>query len=112
METWGTMEAAGPCAKLRSGEVTVIATSRPVQLFDRSLFFGHGEDPRDYHVNIVKSPHTQPRFYDDWAEAVVSVDVPGSTSARVETLGHTIAARPMFPLDRDFTYTAEVERFG
>lgn len=112
METWGTTEDSGPTAKLRAGPVTVIATSRPVQLFDRSLFFGHGEDPRSYAVNIVKSPHTQPRYYDDWADTVVSVDVPGSTSARVETLGHTIAARPLFPLDRDIIFTPEVELFG
>lgn len=112
METWGTMEAAGPSAKLRAENATVIATSRPVQLFDRSLFFGHGENPQDYAVNIVKSPHTQPRYYDDWAVVTVSVDGPGATSARVETLGHTICARPMFPLDRDFAFTPEVERFG
>jgi len=112
METWGTMEAAGPSAKLRAGPVTIVATSRPVQLFDRSLFFGHGEDPRHYDVNIVKSPHTQRRYYDDWAAVTVSVDAPGSTSARVETLGHTIAARPMFPLDRAFAFTPHVEHFG
>jgi len=112
METWGTTDDAGPSAKLRAGHVTVIATSRPVQLFDRSLFLGHGEDPQAYSVNIVKSPHTQPRFYDDWADIVVSVDAPGSTSARVETLGHSVAARPLFPLDRGFHFVPEVERFG
>lgn len=109
METWGVLEDAGPCAKLRAGNVTIIATSKPVQLFDRSLFLAHGEHPQAHDINIVKSPHCQPQFYDDWANSVVSVDAKGATSARVETLGHTVCQRPLFPLDPIDSYEPQVE---
>ncbi|WP_325063247.1 M81 family metallopeptidase [Halovulum marinum] len=109
METWGVPEDAGPCAKMRAGNVTIIATSKPVQLFDRSLFLAHGEHPQAHDINIVKSPHCQPRFYDDWARTVVSVDAKGATSARVETLGHTVCQRPLYPLDDIATFAPVVE---
>lgn len=112
METWGTPEDAGPCAKLLAGSLTLIVSSRAVQLFDRSLFLAHGENPGAYDINIVKSPHCQPHFYDEWARRVVSVDAPGATSARVETLGHTRCARPIYPLDPEACFSPEVEHFA
>lgn len=111
METWGTWDCAGPCAKLRSGNLTVIASTRPVQLFDRSLFLSHGEDPRDFDITVVKSPHCQHRYFDAWADTVVSVDAKGATSARLETLGHKLCQRPLYPLDAAHTFTPQVEIF-
>ena len=35
------------------------STTRPVHLFDRSLFFAHGQDPRQFDLVVVKSPHCQ-----------------------------------------------------
>ncbi|WP_116597184.1 M81 family metallopeptidase [Primorskyibacter marinus] len=112
METWGTWDSAGPCAKLRSGNLTVIASTRPVQLFDRSLFLGHGEDPRGFDITVVKSPHCQHRYFDAWADTVVSVDAQGATSARIETLGHRLCQRPIYPLDPITTFTPQIEIFS
>ena len=111
METWGVMEQAGPCAKLRAGNLTVIATSRAVQLFDRSLFLAHGEDPRNHQIIVVKSPHCQHRYFDEWADTVVSVDAQGATSARLERLGHRLCPRPIYPLDPETVFIPEVEIF-
>jgi microcystin degradation protein MlrC len=97
LESWGTPEFAGPCAVLRAANITLVVTSRPVLLFDRSLFLAHGCDPRRYDLVVVKSPHCQPHFFDDWAERNFHVDAPGSTSANLPTLGHRHCARPMFP---------------
>jgi hypothetical protein len=40
-------------------------------------------------------------MFEAWADANFNVDVPGATSANLKSLGHTICARPMYPLDAD-----------
>ena len=109
MESWGIEDDAGPTAKLQSGQTTIVAATRPVQLFDRSLFLAHGADPRDFDLVIVKSPHCQPHFFDDWAKHRFNVDAPGATSANLKSLGHTRCQRPIYPLDRDFDFIHDVE---
>jgi hypothetical protein len=47
----------------------------------------------------VKSPHTEHQMYEAWAARNFNIDAPGATSANLRSLGHTICARPMFPLD-------------
>ena len=103
-ESWGSEWDAGPTAVLESGPLTLVATSRPVHLFDRSLFLAHGQDPRRFDAVVVKSPHCQPRFYADWAARVVDVDAPGATSANLRSLGHVRCRRPIFPLDLDVAF--------
>ncbi len=98
-ESWDTEEDAGDTAVLVAGKITIIATSRPVYLFDRSLFLAHGRDPKNFDLVVVKSPHCQDRFYTEWAAANFNIDAPGSTSANLKSLGHTICQRPMYPLD-------------
>lgn len=99
----------GNTAVLEIGGIVVIVTSRAVSLFDRSLFYAHGQDPRDFNVVVVKSPHCEPHMFKDWATRYIDVDAPGSTSADVASLGHTKGARPMFPLDENFEYVPQVK---
>ena len=98
-ESWGNQDDAGDTAVLQSGRITIVAVSRPVYLFDRSLFLAHGRDPRRFDLVVVKSPHCQERFFDAWAAANYNIDAPGSTSANLKTLGHRICQRPIYPLD-------------
>jgi microcystin degradation protein MlrC len=103
---------AGRTAVLRSGAFTVIATSRPVMLFDRSLFLAFGQDPQAFDAVVVKSPRCEPRFFDDWAAAMIDVDAPGSTSANLRSLGHTRCPRPIFPLDDDVAFEPRIELYA
>ena len=98
--------------ELRAGNLTLVVTSRPVLLFDRSLFLAHGCDPRRFDAVVVKSPHCQPQFFDAWASANLNVDAAGSTSANLPRLGHRKCARPVFPLEPDTVFEARVERFA
>lgn len=111
LESWGVPQYSGPTAVLVSGVFTLVVTSRPVSLFDRSLFLGHGQDPERFHSTIVKSPHCQPQFFDDWSEHNFNVDAPGSTSANLQSLGHTICDRPIYPLDDNVEFNANPERY-
>lgn len=102
---------AGDSAVLEIGSITVIATSRAVSLYDRSLFYAHGQEPKRFDAVVVKSPHCQHHMFADWAIAMLNVDAPGSTSANLPSLGHTRCRRPIFPLDQDVTFTPEVQIF-
>ena len=108
-ESWGNPTYSGPTAVLKSDNYTIVGTTRSVSLFDRSLFLGHGQNPKHFDLIIVKSPHCQPHFFDDWAEVNYNPDAPGSTSANLKTLGHTICQRPMYPLDENVSFQPEPE---
>ena len=110
-ESWGNETNAGDTAVLQAGNYTIVATTRPVYLFDRSLFLAHGRDPRNFDLVVVKSPHCQERFFVEWAGANFNIDAPGSTSANLKSLGHTICRRPMYPLEAETTFSPEVQLF-
>ena len=110
-ESWGNEWDGGPTAVLRSGPYTVVVTSLPVHLFDRSLFLAHGQNPAYFDAVVVKSPHCQHQFYADWAARMVNVDAPGSTSANLRSLGHTRCRRPIFPLDDAVEFSPTVQLF-
>ncbi|WP_112324335.1 M81 family metallopeptidase [Oceanibium sediminis] len=107
LETMGTPLEAGPSAVLRFGNFTVVVLSRSVSLFDRALYYSNGCNPRDFDLIVLKSPHAEFHMYDAWVEKNFNIDVPGATSANLPTLGHTICARPMYPLDDGVTFTPE-----
>jgi microcystin degradation protein MlrC len=90
---------SGETAVLESENIVIVATSRPVSLYDRALFYAHGQDPKRFDLVVVKSPHCESHMFSDWCARLITVDAPGSTSANLLSLGHTRCARPMFPLD-------------
>lgn len=110
-ESFGQEWYSGRTAVLRAGSITLVVTSRPVHLFDRSLFFAHGLDPARFDLVVVKSPHCQRRMYADWCAKLIHTDAPGSTSANLPTLGHTRCARPIFPLDPRVEFKPVAELF-
>ncbi len=99
----------GKTAVLAVGKHIVIVISRPVNLFDRSLFWAHGQDPTRFDAVVVKSPHCQPHMFTEWAAQTLHIDAPGSTSANLKSLGHVQCKRPMFPLDETVEFMPEVK---
>ena len=110
-ESDGSVWHAGRTAVLESGPNTLVVTSRAVNLYNRSLFLAHGQDPARFDIVVVKSPHCAPRFFEENADRMVNVDAPGSTSANLPTLGHRRCARPMFPLDADVAFVPRAQIF-
>ncbi len=110
-ESFGEGWDAGPCAVFRSGPYTFVLSTRPVHLYDRTLFLAGGQHPFDFAMTVVKSPLCQPRFFNDGAEHVLNIDAPGATSANVKGLGHRVAARPLYPLDDGFDYEPQAQVF-
>ncbi|MGH2533600.1 MAG: M81 family metallopeptidase [Thermomicrobiales bacterium] len=110
-ESHGTEWFAGATAVLDVGKHTVVVTSRPVSLYDRSLFLANGQDPRRFDLVVQKSPHCRHEFFAAWASGLIGVDAPGSTSANLPSLGHTRCRRPMYPMEPDATFVPEAMVF-
>lgn len=109
-ESFGWPWDSGNTAVLQSDNFTFVIGTRPVSLFDRSWFYANGQDPKRFDLVVVKSPHCEPHMFADWCTQLINVDAPGSTSANLQSLGHTICERPIFPLDDgvDFVPVADV----
>jgi microcystin degradation protein MlrC len=104
LETMKTGLDAGPTAVLEFDNFTVVVFSKTLSLFDRAMYYANGLNPTDFDLIVVKSPHTEHHMFEAWADANFNVDVPGATSANLKSLGHTICARPMYPLDADAVF--------
>ena len=107
LETMKVPLDAGPTAVLQADNLTIVVLSRTVSLFDRAMYTSNGLEPRDFDLIVVKSPHTEHHMYDAWAEKNFNIDAPGATSADLKSLGHTVCARPMFPLDETVAFTPQ-----
>lgn len=105
LETMKAPLVAGPTAVLEFGNFTVVVMSLPVFLFDRAMYFANGQNPADFDLIVVKSPHTENHMFDAWTDANFNVDAPGATSANLKSLGHTICARPVYPLDENVAFS-------
>lgn len=111
LETMGLPVDAGPSAVLVFENFTLLVISRPAFLFDRSLYYANGLDPRRFDLIVVKSPHTEFHMYDQWAERNLNVDAPGSTSANVATLGHRLCSRPIYPIEADASFVPQPQTY-
>lgn len=103
-ESFGEEWDAGPTVVIEAGNVTWVVGSRAVNLYDRSFFLAHGRDPRHFDAVVIKSPHCQHHMYAAWCARMIDIDAPGSSSANLESLGHTKCPRPIFPLDAEVPF--------
>lgn len=111
-ESFGEEWFAGPSAVLEVNNFIIVVSSRAVNLYDRSFFFAHGQNPVNFDAVVVKSPHCQHHMYADWCCQLIHVDAPGSSSANLPYLGHQRCRRPIFPLDSDVHFKPAVQIFG
>ncbi len=110
-ESFGEEWLAGPTVVLESKNFTIVASSNPVNLYDRSFYFAHGQNPKNFDAVVVKSPHCQHHMYAEWCAKMIHVDAPGSSSANLAYLGHTRCPRPIFPLDDHVVFAPEAKVF-
>ena len=97
----------GPTAALRVGTVTVIVISIRQQCIDPGYFESFGVSVADARTVVVKSRgHFRAGFLPLFPpERVIECDAPGLTSPNLENFDWTGFKRPIYPLDRDATWT-------
>ena len=110
-ESFGDKWFAGDSAVIEVGAITLVVTSRAVSLYDRALFYAHGQDPKTFDMVVIKSPHCERHMFAAWCARMVNVDAEGSSSANLPRLGHTRCRRPVFPLDPNVTFNPTAKRF-
>jgi len=103
-ESFGEEWFAGRTAVLQSDNFTLVVSSRAVNLYDRSFFYAHGQNPAAFDAVVIKSPHCQHHMYAAWCARMVPIDAPGSSSANLPYLGHMRCPRPIFPLDAQVAF--------
>ena len=84
---------------LRSGSITILVSERPVYVVGLKVFQAHGLEPTAFDLVVVKSPNGFRTHYQELANRIVAVDVPGSTSANLRSLPFQNCRRPMYPLE-------------
>ena len=100
----------GPTAVLRHNNIRIITVTHPVFMMDLAIFLAHGLDPKKADIIAVKSPGAAIRYF-TFAKKNFVLDIPGSTSANLPSLGHTVCSRQMLPLDDDVTFDPRVQHY-
>lgn len=95
----GRQANPGRVAVLQCEQVTVLVTERPVFVVGQQVFTSHALQPTDFDLVVVKSPNGFRPWYEPFANRIVPVDAPGSTSANLHSLPFQNCVRPIFPLD-------------
>ncbi|MBM3524713.1 MAG: microcystin degradation protein MlrC, partial [Alphaproteobacteria bacterium] len=111
LETSGGPNNAGNMALLLHKNYSIVAMTKSANLFDRSVFYAAGREPKRYDLIVVKSPHCEKHMFVDWAARNFNIDAPGATSANLKSLGHTICQRPVYPLEPDTTFRPKAELY-
>ncbi|MGH8707105.1 MAG: M81 family metallopeptidase [Burkholderiales bacterium] len=99
----------GPTCALQIDGITVVCVSRRKQCADPVFFEMHGLDIAAARTVVVKSRGHFRAGFDEFfpPERVLEVDTPGLTSPVLERLDFRGLPRPVFPLDRDASWSRE-----
>lgn len=92
---------SGHTAVLVFGNYTLMVTSLPVNIMDQHVFLACGLIPENFDLVVCKSPNGFRPHYEAIAKKIIPVDLPGSTSANLDSLPYSKCHRPIFPLDAD-----------
>ena len=99
----GTVGQGGPTAVLVTDNISIVVTSGTIFVVGQQVYKAQGLDPQEFDLVVVKSPNGFRPYYDAITSTIVAVDVPGSTSANLQSLPYTQCVRPIFPLDDEVT---------
>src|SRR5262249_54820499 len=95
----GAPYSMGAWAVVEVGSLSVLATERPAPTFDPECYRRVGLEPERADVVVVRSATL---FRPGWAgifSEALTLDLPGASTPRLDTLEFVRAPRPMFPLD-------------
>jgi microcystin degradation protein MlrC len=103
----GWRHPLGPTVLLMVQGIEIIVISRTVQTYDRTPLILHGIDPLQRKLIALKSSQHFRSGFESLADAIITTDAPGITTAKIDTFPRSRCPRPMFPLDSDARYNEE-----
>jgi microcystin degradation protein MlrC len=102
----GIETCMGTTVVFEAGMVRILIAERSAMTVDPELFRSHGIDPAYCKIVVVKSPNGFRAAYEPIAKRIFIVDTPGVSTAKLENMPFKRINRPIYPLDRDVTYSA------
>jgi microcystin degradation protein MlrC len=94
-----------PAAVIKIDDIRVIVTERRTEVYDPSFLTGLGLNPMDFKVIIAKSGYLSPELRAMTKRPMLAL-TPGDTNLLFETVPYRQVRRPIFPLDKDFDWSA------
>ena len=91
----------GPCALLRSHDITILLTSNETPPMDLGQWRSQGVNPEDFAVVVVKAAVAHRQAYDPIAAKSIVLNTLGPCTADLTTLPFKHAKRPIYPLDKE-----------
>lgn len=101
----GIEHRMGRAAVIEVGSVKILLAEKSAMTVDPELFHSHGIDPQQCKIVVVKSPNGFRAGYAPIARKMIVVDTPGVSTANLARLPWRRLRRPIWPLDRDITFT-------
>ena len=100
----------GPSAAVQVAGVTLIISSNRVQCTDPAIFESFGLNIRQYRCVVIKSRgHFRAGFDEFFSDdRILEVDAPGITSPMLSRFPFKGLPRPIYPLDLDAVWSAEL----
>jgi microcystin degradation protein MlrC len=95
----------GATAVLRSGNVTLVVTSRRMPPFSLNQLTICGVDPRQFQFVVVKGVHAPQAAYQEVCRHFLRINTPGVTTADLIQLNYRHRRRPLFPFEDDTSWT-------
>jgi microcystin degradation protein MlrC len=89
----------GNCIVLKSGEVSILVTSRKTPPFDLGQFRSQGIEPESCSLIVVKAAVAHRRAYNPITSASFTVNTSGPCSSNIKSFDFKQVRRPIFPLD-------------
>lgn len=96
---------AGAQVVVQSGAVTIVATERRHAFTSVADFNAVGLNPLDYKIVVVKLGYLFPDLLRVAPRALLALS-PGASDLALERLPYRQIERPMFPLDKEFAWSA------
>jgi len=87
----------------RSDGVDILLTGRRMAWTTLESFRAFKINPEDYKIVVVKLGYLTPEFRMVAAKSIMALS-PGFTDQRLDRLNYRMVKRPLYPLDRDFSW--------
>ena len=105
----GLPHSFGRTAVLEVGGVRVLVVSEPMQMVDLQQLRAFGIEPETARVLVLKSMQHFRAAFQPIAGQVIVCDAGGLATPQASRRPYVRAPRPLWPLDRDFDFTASAD---
>ena len=96
----------GPTAVIRTDDgLSIMLTTRRMPPFSLRQLTAHGILPEQHHLLVAKGVNAPVAAYKEVCKHFIRVNTPGVTTADIEQLQYKNRRRPMFPWERDTTWS-------